>query len=490
MHQADILLGKLQQVRQFEPDNIAAFCTIGRELVQLGYAQESRKCYRAAVDMLRRAARAGNVDRALRCEYLIYEAFVKAVEDGQHYYRCFSDWKDELAAMGRRFRDPSMLASNVTNGGGVGLILINGNVLGHSEVLLKLLEARPRTDSNHREPRIYVLDEFEPRFLERCRAIGMEVVFVLKEMAPSPSAAMAARFTWLRERLARDRVRACVWVGAPTMVAFAFSMRIAPVQILWALRFHPVTGPYIDGYITYGARHERERIIGKQAWRVCPVPLAIDATPPDAGAVAELRRRLPQGFLMGTLARPEKIDSKPFLNSVVRILEANPQARYLWTGKEEHAGIAGFFRSAGVADRCHFVGWVDTRLYAAALDLFLESYPFGTGIVPYQALGAGVPLLSYFSEMTIFGVNFWHEYPDGKPGSLERHPILCARTPDEYVQLANKLIADPAFRSEVASRGKRFFEEEINSLPYYSRRFFDTIAEIAANIPAQRKQTS
>jgi hypothetical protein len=92
--------------------------------------------------------------------------------------------------------------------------------------------------------------------------------------------------------------------------------------------------------------------------------------------------------------------------------------------------------------------------------------------------------------MTIFGVNFWHEYPDGKPGSLERHPILCARTPDEYVQLANKLIADPAFRSEVASRGKRFFEEEINSLPYYSRRFFDTIAEIAANIPAQRKQTS
>jgi glycosyltransferase involved in cell wall biosynthesis len=130
---------------------------------------------------------------------------------------------------------------------------------------------------------------------------------------------------------------------------------------------------------------------------------------------------------------------------------------------------------------------VDTRLYAAALDLFLESFPFGTGVVPYQALGAGTPLLSYFSKMTVFGVNFWHEFPGDASANLERYPILCARTPDEYVRLANELIADADFRSRVAARGRQFFEEEMNSIPGYSKRFFDTIAEIAADVLGQRR---
>lgn len=58
MHQAEILLHNLKQVLQSEPNNIVAVCKIGRALGELGHAQESRMCYRAAVDMLRRAVRA------------------------------------------------------------------------------------------------------------------------------------------------------------------------------------------------------------------------------------------------------------------------------------------------------------------------------------------------------------------------------------------------------------------------------------------------
>jgi hypothetical protein len=471
----DLLLHQSQQVRRSQPDDIRTLCEIGRQLAQDGLTQETRNCYRAAVDALRRLIHAGNVNLALTGEDSIYTAFVNNVEDEQHYYRCFADWKDDLAALGRRFRDPAALSRGGADQ--IAFFLHSGHILGHTEVLLKMLESRPRTGQRCVEPRVCILDRYSPAFVERCRAAGVEVVPVIDALGPG--APWEARFLWLRQRFQQDRVGVCVWVSRPTMAAFALSMRLAPVQIFWALRFHPVSGPYIDGYITYGARQERERLIGKQSWKVVPVPLTIATTPVASDAVAGLRARFPQRILAGTLAREEKINQPLFLAAVSEILRANPGAGYVWTGRIEHTGISNHFRTTGVADRCHFVGWVDTSLYAAALDLFLESFPFGTGVIPYQALAAGVPLLSYFSKMTVFGVNFWHEFPDGVPRNLERYPILCAGTPEEYVHLGNKIIADPEFRSQVASRGKQFFEQELNSLPYYAQRFFDTIHEIA-----------
>lgn len=481
-----LLLRELKDVLLREVNNVPALCRIGSGLVRLGQTREVRKCYRAAVNALRRAIRSGDVNRALLYEETIYPAFVKAVEDEEHYQRSFADWKDALAALGRRFQDPDALRDD--GGDQIAFFLHSGGMLGHTEVLLKMLESRPRSGDHRVGARVYIFSLYNPEFVARCHAAGVEVVSVVDELGQASP--WVTRLAWLRQRFKEDRVGVCVWVSMPTMAAFAYSMRIAPVQIFWALRFHPLAGSYVDGYITYGSKHERERIIGKQAWRVCPVPLALDATPADAKAVAELRQRLPEGFLMGTLARPEKIDSRPFLNCVVEILKANPQARYLWTGREEHAGIASFFRSSGVADRCHFAGWVDTRLYAAALDLFLESFPLGTGVVPYQALGAGVPLLSYFSKTTVFGVSFWHEFPDGVPANLEGYPIPCARTPEEYVRLASELVSNADFRLRVAARGRQFFEEEMNSIPGYSARFFDTIAEIAADVLERRRASA
>jgi predicted O-linked N-acetylglucosamine transferase (SPINDLY family) len=317
--------------------------------------------------------------------------------------------------------------------------------------------------------------------------MAVPVVLVEQHLERGARAPVYERFAWLRERLREDRIGVCVWVSSPLWASFALPMRLAPVQVFWALRFHPLAVPGMDGRITYGSPRERERILDGHAWRVCPVPLGMDATPPDAQAVAALKRELPPGFLLGTLARPEKIASPPFLECVTRILQAHPQARYLWAGRDEHAGIAEFFRSRGVADRCHFVGWVDTRLYAAALDLFLESFPLGTGVVPYQALGAGTPLLSYFAPTTVFGVSFWHEFPDEVPRDLERYPLACASSPDDYVRLANELIADSSRRARVAARGKQFFIEQLADSPDCAKRFAETIAAFAAErLPGSR----
>ena len=321
---------------------------------------------------------------ALEWEDLIYTTFVKNVEDEAHYQQCFADWMDELAALGRRFSDQVALSSDGADR--VAFFLHSGHRLGHTEILLKMLESRPRAGDHGLEPRVYILNLYDPDFVERVRAAGVDVVRVIDDLGRS--APVDARFLWLRERFKLDRVGVCVRVSVPTMAAFALSMRLAPVQIFWALRFHPTSGPYIDGYITWGNLDEKTRRYGNQEWQVVPLPFAIDDSPPDPAKINELRRRFPESVLLGTLAREEKINSEPFLQAVADILAANPQAGYLWTGRSKHPGIAGFFRAAGVAERCHFVGWVDNKLYAAALDVFLESFPYGFGIIGYQAFAA------------------------------------------------------------------------------------------------------
>jgi hypothetical protein len=273
------------------------------------------------------------------------------------------------------------------------------------------------------------------------------------------------------------------------MASFALPMRLSPVQIFWAMRFHPISGPDIDGYITWGARGEKTRRHGDQDWEVVPMPLALDDTPVPRVEIERLRGRFPESVLLGTLAREEKINSAPFLRAVADILAANPQAGFLWTGRKEHAGITSFFQAVGVASRCHFVGWVDTKLYAAALDIFLETFPVGSGVTSLQALAARVPLVSFLHPQTIFGTYYWHslhsrDAEEAAPrqqglAAPDEYPILYARDAEEYVALAGRLIADPGWRETVGTRGHAFFLDEMRSSSDYAERFFATVSRIA-----------
>lgn len=490
-------LDSIQRSMAADPDYVPPPAEFGRFPVEPQRPENAAACYRTALAAMSRAARAGDVESALGYEALLYQTHVQAVETEEHYARCFADWTDDLAALGRRFYEtPRPAQCQIRR---IAFVLHAGYVLGHTEVLFKMLESLRVQPAIAAYPRIYVMKDYDTAFVDRARQLGVETVLAEDVMPGGPDTPVLGRFLWLREHLKNDGFCTAVWVSSPLWAIFAFSMRLAPVQIFWALRFHPVSGPYIDGHITYGASEERERVFGKQAWRVCPVPLTIDATLQDSDAILKLRSQFPQGFLMGTLARAEKINSKPFLEAVAQILKDNPQAGYLWTGRSRHSDIQEFFRAQRVADRCHFVGWVDTALYASALDLFLECFPLGCGVTGYQALGAGTPVLSYYAENTIFGMRFQHEFETGSkdarslaagtspPPGVERYPVLCARTQEEYVRLANRLIADPEFRRTVAARGKAFFGDEVNTVARYSRRFFDTIEDIAAQSLADRK---
>jgi hypothetical protein len=469
----------LQLQQAFAARDVNAICRLGNAAHQMGERGLAAQACNAAVEDLKSLIARGDAEAALFLEKLIYQSFVKAIEDEDHYERVFAGWREPMAALGRRYREP---IDGDAGAKGIGFVFPSGVVLGHTEVLFRLLESRDRGVP----VRIYSVGTCQPDFLARAAALDVPVE-AFPQAASGPGAGTIDRLRWIRSRMAADGVRTAVWVSYPGTAIFAFAMGLAPVQVMWSLRYHPVRIPEIDGYLTYGSWGEDSRVFHGQRWTVCPVPLALDPRAPAAADVAALRARFPEKVLLGTLAREEKIDSAPFLESVAAILRRNPQCGYLWTGHAMHPGIASFFQRQGVGERCHFVGWVDTPLYAAILDVFLETFPLGCGITGYQAMGARVPLVSYLDSNTVFGMQYWHDLL-ARAGRADRvtrelldeYPVLTARDPADYVALASRLIADTAFRDGWREREARFYADEIAGIERYSRRFFAAIADVAA----------
>jgi hypothetical protein len=172
--------------------------------------------------------------------------------------------------------------------------------------------------------------------------------------------------------------------------------------------------------------------------------------------VAAIRARFPGKTLVGAVARAEKIANRDYLAAVTGILQRHPQAVFLWTGNSELAEITAAFQAAGVADRCHFLGWVDPTPYILAFDLFLETFPL-TGITAAWSMALGKPMLSVGSLG--FMAVYLEPIFDGKitiePADLarlqaifapvrDRLPGLWARDASQIAPLADALLADPA----------------------------------------------
>ena len=467
---------EVERIVRSPPEDRAAVFRAGAAALAHGMAREADAMFSMGLQALLHYIGRRDAARALAAEAELYNTFVKAVESEDHYERCFAQWREPMLGLGRACAGPPVGRVPRGDAPGIAFVFHTGSVLGHTEVLMRLLETRDRARAR---PRVYSLFGQNDEFAARAAGVGVPV-----EAWPGGA---GGPHDWLRERMAFHGESAAVWVSAPPMALFVFGARVAPVQVFWSLKYHPVRAPEIDGYLTYGSWGERERVFHGQRWTVCPVPLALDPRIPDPAQVRALRARFPHQVLLGTLAREEKIASRPFLESVAAILKRHPEAGFLWTGRARHAGIDSVLASLGVADRCHFAGWVDTPLYAAVLDVFLETFPLGCGITGYQALGAGVPLLSYLDANTVFGMQYWAEIA-GSPGRptrerLDEYPLLAARDPAEYVELASRLIADPDFRESWRARERAYYEEEIANIARYSRRFFDTIAAIEPRPP-------
>lgn len=427
------------------------------------------------VPALKLAVQGGQFELALTTDLGIYDAYVKARETADHFRFVYSHLAPILAAGGRALAAqlPPFSPSPLREKYRVAFVVPNLVYLAHVTTLLDILECVRQLPHSRIEPVLFGFSQADPRVAERCSKLGIPIFTVGSRK--NGDQVLLGRLVDLREHLRREGFAAAVWVSVTPLCSLAMGLRLAPAQIFLAMKYHSLSVPEIDGYLTGGALGQPTKVIEGREWRTAPTRFMNLFDETQSQIAQQIRSQIrPDSILIGTLGREEKLNNPDFIQSICKLLQEHRQAIFLWTGRIQLPDIQEQFNAAGVADRCIFVGWVNTLIYAQVVDVFLDSFPFPCGVTILQAMAAGKPAVFFSSdESAEAGIAMLIEpLLTGKAGSPElrrraaellqpqgKQLFLLAETPDQYVAYSSKLIRDATFRREVGDALRRFVNE-------------------------------
>jgi hypothetical protein len=418
---------------------------------------------------MQRALVADRFAVALLLETHAYGYYVLREENEERFRRSFSLWMDDMRQAGRRAAErlKPLPAPAKQDASGVAFYLQSGSILAHTRLLLDFLEAHAALQRPMIRPFVFLRGKAHPELSSRLSAIGVPCCELEAQVGDGQAAYFDCLLA-LRGHIAEKRIAAVVWVSVAVHMAFAFALRVAPVQIWWALKYHSLELPEADGYLTSGSAGST-KLVGGKPWRSSPLASDDWYRPQLAARAAEVRAQYAQHeLLFACLGRTEKMNSESFLAAVAEILRACPRAGFLWTGRDRSPEIQRRFEQLGVAARCHFIGWVDTKLYAQVLDIFLDSFPFPCGFTLYEAMAAGKPVVAYASAEAaetglhgllgplLAGETGTAAEQEAARGMFSESLYSCASDPAHYVALALRLGGNSDLRARAGDAHRKF----------------------------------
>ena len=301
------------------------------------------------------------------------------------------------------------------------------------------------------------------------------------------SSTIEAPGLWLRQHLHENDIDTCVILGTlSALFILVMGLRVAPVQIWWSQKYHGLKLDNIDGYLTLGGFEPQRELQGRM-WRCIPGLFGPEITAPvtdaEAALVDQIRAtHLNDRFTMiaGVIGREEKIDNDEYWDCVAAILTKHPEIIFIWSGQSERPSITNRIAARGLTDRCRYIGWVQTKPYSNALDLYLDSFPFPGGHTLIEAIMAGKPAVSLVTKegrrigIPIFAEP-WLKNDGGE--TLRRYnfePIFAGPTGEDllpfvpdtatYIARALALIENPGFRARWVAASRRFVLEYLTDM--------------------------
>lgn len=425
--------------------------------------------------LLHRALAQDSISIALQLEIEIYERFIKQTESEAHFARWFPLLAAPLQLKGQQLNLALELKDSCQeNSRKVAFFFHVENMLAHSKVILELLTGRAQLHGSDFEPVLFVFSKNNGKRLQAFMDLGVEVVFLDDYVSASDCELEYKKILKLREFLLQRAISVCVWVSVPTLMAFAFSLRVAPIQIWWSMKYHSYCHADVDGYFTNGSL-QTKRKINNRDWQVVHSAITFTMELEKAKLAREFRQQFsPKAFILGALGREEKLCDGAYLKCVCSILKQRPNTVFLWTGRNRLPVIENYFVAQGVADRCFFIGWVDTDVVTQVLDLYLDTFPLGGGHTVFQSMFYGkAMIMRESSENLETGVIMHMLTSEGRLGDDPKLPqnisdhftncageclIYLANNDDEYVNHALKLIDCKKSRIESGNLNRLFVD--------------------------------
>jgi|GEM_PF-4252066 len=225
------------------------------------------------------------------------------------------------------------------------------------------------------------------------------------------------------------------------------SKQLAPIQMYMSMGFIPFELAQVDYYLMFNSIFEKARKYGLNNETVLEIPYCLDESfltrryPPQA--IATERAKYPTSqFVFGALCRMEKV-SEEYLQTIKAILDRVPSSILIIGGANDQSRIRTFLEANGLSQRVFLPGVVDPHLYGHFIDIFLETFPVGTGQAAAEIMAKGVPVIKLNCDKLL-------------PAELPlRDPTLLNATTDDYIAKVIALTQDSAALTQAKTTAKQ-----------------------------------
>jgi hypothetical protein len=364
---------------------------IGRDAFYAGQIDRYLEAVQTVGFLIRDFANSDKIDLALDMEGYWYNNLVKLIESEQAYHDSFRWHYNALFNAGLRrrknlpARDPRRIC----------FVIPSGVLLGHTQVMLQIIGTWIRAGGSV-QPCVVSLSDFDGKLDAALKSLGVKFF-----SPPRGLGGFGGLAEWCRHIIRREDCNTAIWVSVPVMVSYLFGFGLAPRQVFWSLKFHPV---HLGGSVTHIAMTppgDGDVVFHGRPWKKFSPPLSIPETTNQPEDIDRLRSSFGVEFIFGALARTEKFNSVEYVDAVVEIVKRCPGSLFVYTGREDSPLIRSRFSEVGLSDAIKFIGWVDTSLYSQVIDVFLETFPFGCGVTGAQAVNSGTRMVSLWRNETL-----------------------------------------------------------------------------------------
>jgi tetratricopeptide (TPR) repeat protein/glycosyltransferase involved in cell wall biosynthesis len=416
-----------------------------------------------------------NVGMNLEAE--IYSLYVKNYETEEHFGKSTSMITDGAVNAGRRHQTnidllPKFRENKIRK---IGFFVHNASMLAHIQNLFEFLKAANKDITPDFKAYIFCFNNTDDNeMVKNFTSINVEIIRLDIDDSGQRIKKPWDRIMRMRDLSHSMEIHTMVWISLVIYMALVFSMRIAPQQIWWCMKWPNFFIPCIDKRLFYLSFRPIE-ILHNQKFLSHRMQFSNLLGPNSKDQGFEIKKLYSGRIILGTMGRTEKIKDPLFLNVVCEILKQNSNAIFMWTGRSEDESIKTFFEWKSVEKQVKFIGWVDTRVYAHVFDIHLDSFPAGNGVTALQSMAAATPVVNYKSNGIFEMISpLFNDFSIDMVYRKKAHDIffdshskesyyLSASDRVTYIEMVQRLINDQSYRRDVGTAYRRFVREMMSN---------------------------
>ncbi|WP_068467616.1 glycosyltransferase [Candidatus Protochlamydia phocaeensis] len=291
----------------------------------------------------------------------------------------------------------------------------------------------------------------------------------------------------LQSQLEQHQIDIAVFHGPDEINSVVASSTDIPIRILFDHGTLP-SYPCFDLIIlsTEEAYNQNHDAFRRQGMESCVLPFSIDIRQDweELPFPREIVRLPKDSFIMTTISN--HLDNRltpEMCHAIGEILKRCPEAVYAPIGEVRKESVwRKIFAEYNVNDRVIFLGQCrNPSQYARSMNLYLNEFPFGSGLGILDAMAAGCPVVSMYDEKgpqqaryaaTYFGIDY----------------VVRSGKIEDYINLACQLIQDKAMYEKWSKHAIEQYEKRMNTQHYV--RQFEKIVEQFIDYYQKRPSTT